>query len=269
MFAEWQPKYAERGIVTFPVRPDSKTPAVKNFLKAGPHASAAWASRPKFRDYLIGLCPGRRNRITVLDVDVADDRVMQEALQRHGDTPVIVGTASGKFHAWYRYDGEPRAIRPWDGLPIDVLGDRNGIRNGQVIVPHSRRPDRTEYKFLRGGLDDLDKLPRMWGVADLKYCASPSILPDDIITERGIVGRVKEGRRDIVLWQACMAQASNARSLDELEPISKSFEENDEAGKLDKAEEIAGVVLPANEDPALPLNPGEETLDEPASHVAA
>src|SRR5947209_16629634 len=49
-----------------------------------------------------------------------------------------------------------------------------------------------------------------------------------------------------------------------LEPISKSFEEDDEAGKLDKAEEIVGVVLPANEDPALPLNPGEETLDEPA-----
>ncbi len=33
-----------------------------------------------------------------------------------------------------------------------------------------------------------------------------------------------------------------------LEPISKSFEEDDEAGKLDKAEEIVGVVLPANED---------------------
>src|SRR6266480_2807535 len=54
-----------------------------------------------------------------------------------------------------------------------------------------------------------------------------------------------------------------------LEPISKSFEEDDEAGKLDKAKEIVGVVLPANKDPALPLNPGEETLDEPASHVAA
>jgi len=54
-----------------------------------------------------------------------------------------------------------------------------------------------------------------------------------------------------------------------LEPISKSFEEDDEAGKLDKAEEIVGVVLPANEDPALPLKPGEEALDEPASHVAA
>jgi hypothetical protein len=56
---------------------------------------------------------------------------------------------------------------------------------------------------------------------------------------------------------------------DDLGPVSKSFEEDNEAGKLDKAEEIVGVVLPANEDPALPLNPGEEALDEPASHVAA
>jgi hypothetical protein len=54
-----------------------------------------------------------------------------------------------------------------------------------------------------------------------------------------------------------------------LEPISKSFEEDNEAGKLDKAEEIVGMVLPANEDLALPLSPSEEALDEPASHVAA
>jgi hypothetical protein len=47
------------------------------------------------------------------------------------------------------------------------------------------------------------------------------------------------------------------------EPVSKSFEEDNEPGKLDKAEEIAGVVFPANEDPALPLNPGEEALNEP------
>jgi hypothetical protein len=56
---------------------------------------------------------------------------------------------------------------------------------------------------------------------------------------------------------------------DKLEPVSKSFDEDNEAGKLDKTEEVVGVVLPANEDPALPLNPGEEALDEPASHVAA
>ena len=69
--------------------------------------------------------------------------------------------------------------------------------------------------------------------------------------------------------RAATAQSKLRELLKLLEPVSKSFEEDNEAGKLDKAEEIVGVVLPANEDPALPLNPGEEALDEPASRVAA
>ena len=54
-----------------------------------------------------------------------------------------------------------------------------------------------------------------------------------------------------------------------VEPISKSSEEDNEAGELDKAEEVLSVVLPADEDATLPLYPGEEALDEPASHVTA
>ena len=54
-----------------------------------------------------------------------------------------------------------------------------------------------------------------------------------------------------------------------LEPISKSPEEDNEASELYEAEEVPGVVFPTDEDAALPLNPGEEALDEPASHVAA
>lgn len=54
-----------------------------------------------------------------------------------------------------------------------------------------------------------------------------------------------------------------------VEPISKSSEEDNEAGELDKTEEVLGVILPADEDAALPLDPSEEALDQPASHVAA
>ena len=53
------------------------------------------------------------------------------------------------------------------------------------------------------------------------------------------------------------------------EPISKSSEEDNEAGELDKAEEVLSVVLPADEDATLPLYPGEKALDEPASRVTA
>jgi hypothetical protein len=54
-----------------------------------------------------------------------------------------------------------------------------------------------------------------------------------------------------------------------LEPISKLSEEDNEAGELDKAEEVLSVVLPADEDATLPLYPGKEPLDEPASRVTA
>ena len=54
-----------------------------------------------------------------------------------------------------------------------------------------------------------------------------------------------------------------------LEPISKLPEEDNETSELNKAEEVLGVEFPADEYAALPLYPGKETLDEPASHIAA
>ena len=53
-----------------------------------------------------------------------------------------------------------------------------------------------------------------------------------------------------------------------LEPISKSPEQDNEAGELNKSQEVLGVVLPADEDSALPLDPGEEALNDPAAHIA-
>ena len=53
-----------------------------------------------------------------------------------------------------------------------------------------------------------------------------------------------------------------------LEPISKLLEEHRDAGELHKAEEVGGVVLPANQEAPLPLEPGKEPFDEPAALVA-
>ena len=53
-------------------------------------------------------------------------------------------------------------------------------------------------------------------------------------------------------------QKSFCRPL--LEPISKSSEEDNEAGELDKAEEVLSVVLPADEDATLPLYPARHCL---------
>jgi hypothetical protein len=46
-------------------------------------------------------------------------------------------------------------------------------------------------------------------------------------------------------------------------------EEDDGAGQLEKTEEVLCVEHPADEDATLSLYPGEEALDELASHIAA
>ena len=43
---------------------------------------------------------------------------------------------------------------------------------------------------------------------------------------------------------------------------------DNQASELDEAEEILGVILPSDEDPALPLNPCEETFDHPSPCVS-
>ena len=50
-------------------------------------------------------------------------------------------------------------------------------------------------------------------------------------------------------------------TLTSLEPISKSFEEDDETGELHEAKEVLRIKLPADKNAALPLNPGEEPFD--------
>src|SRR5262245_66120243 len=67
-----------------------------------------------------------------------------------------------------------------------------------------------------------------------------------------------------------MAAAVLMKSLplhEQLEPISKSPEEDNEASELYEAEEVLRVVFPTDEDAALPLNPSKEALHEPALHI--
>jgi len=53
-----------------------------------------------------------------------------------------------------------------------------------------------------------------------------------------------------------------------LERISKLPQENDEAAELQEAEEILGLVVPAECDSAEALQPGEEAFDFPAAAIA-
>ena len=54
----------------------------------------------------------------------------------------------------------------------------------------------------------------------------------------------------------------------QLEPISKSSEEDEEAGELHEAKEVLRIKLPADKNATLPLYPGEEAFNQPAPGIS-
>ena len=166
-FAEAQQVYADHGIATFPVNAD-KRPMVKHYGRFGLVGSAKIAGR--FADApAIGFMCGKRNGITVLDIDTTDERVLADAVDRHGRTPIITRSGSGHFQAWYRHAGERRLIRPRRDVPIDILGA------GFVVAPPSTVA-KGSYQFIQGSsLDDLDSLPTL--------SDAPTLAPTDFSAE--------------------------------------------------------------------------------------
>jgi Bifunctional DNA primase/polymerase, N-terminal len=188
-FADWQPRYAEHGISSFPVvvNEAGKKPVVKGYLKVGPNLSRQFVFRFPDHDAL-GVSCGPRNGITVLDVDSPDERVLADALARHGATPFVVRSGGGNYQAWYRHGGEKRQIRPWGKeLPIDILG------GGYVVAPPSLGA-RGAYRIIQGDLDDLRRLPRMGGLP-----TPDGVHNADAIGRSNVVG---EGKRNKSLWDA-------------------------------------------------------------------
>jgi hypothetical protein len=209
-FATWQPRYAAHHISTFPVAiiGDRKKPMVSGYLKLDARVSQQLVMRFPDADAL-GFALGIRSRVTVLDVDSPDERVLADALNRHGDTPIVVRSGSGNFQGWFRHNGEGRKIRPFAKEPIDILG------GGFTVAPPSAG-SRRSYEWIAGGLDDLDRLPV------LRNLPSDIVLPE----AKAASTRSDVGRRNDQLWRTCMALARRSTSCAEL--IEKAQKRNEE-----------------------------------------
>jgi hypothetical protein len=211
---DWQALYAAHGIPTFPVHigPDGKkTPLVKHYAKFGLRGSSEIAE--KFAEATgIGFMAGRRSRLSILDVDSSDEGVLARALDRHGRTPVVVRSGSGNWQAWYRHNGEPRLIRPFGDKPVDVLGA------GVVVAPPSQGTKAT-YQFVEGGLDDLDCLPVMLGVAELHATTSGA-------DQQGSGQPVTKGNRNRQLFRYCLKHARHCDDLDALLDVARTYNES-------------------------------------------
>ena len=216
VFGDAQPIYAEHGIATFPVK-ESKAPAVRNYLKMGLDTSRGLVI--KFPDApAIGFATKPRNGVSILDIDTPDEKVLADALDRHGHTPLIARTGSGKFHAYYRHNGERRKIRPWRGVAIDLLGT-----GGFVVAPPSE-VTKGEYRFIEGSLDDVVRLPVLRNL-DLKRIGAA------------------EGERNSQLWRHCMRAGHHVETFDELLDVARTF--NDDCIPPMEDSEVIGVAQSA------------------------
>jgi hypothetical protein len=208
-FEYWQADYAAHGIATFPVefipRADGrldKKPMVSRYNRIGHRASFAIARRyPDARG--IGFMAGRRNGVTIGDVDEVGEKPLQRFLDRHGSSPDIARTASGKHHVWYRHNGERRVIRPERGINVDVLG------NGFVVAPPSHI-ESGRYQFIQGSLDDLRRLPIMQNVPQ-------AALPSPAPTGNPDVAEMREGDgRNNTLFRIVGRGAHHVDDFDQL-----------------------------------------------------
>lgn len=199
VYAQHAQAYADAGLPVFPVNTRDKRPAVRGWQGASAHQARRWAVNARLGESDgLGIVMGKPSGITEIDVDAVGDAWVSAALERFGDTPVVIHTASGKAKLWYRHNGEGRRVRPFNGQPIDVLGD------GFTIAPPSWREDLSaSYAFATGGLDDLQRLPTIRsGALDGSFV-------------RAAQG-VQQGERNASLWRYCMGQA---RSCDDLEAL--------------------------------------------------
>ena len=242
LFSEWQPRYAEVGISTFPVR--EKVPAVRGYLKIGVATSEQLALKFS-NDNAFGFAC-KRNRLTILDVDTNDERVFADALAKNGPTPIIVRSGSGNWQAWYRSSGEPRKVRPDPSKPIDILGD------GFVVAPPSEG-SKAPYEFVEGSLEDIADLPKRVAAphTNLVYNRNtPSLSASSSSLSIGHDGNRakpnetgKEGTRNNELWRAAMMMARQCDSLEQL--MAKTMETNKALPEPLSAEEVLRIVASA------------------------
>jgi len=199
VFADHAPVYADAGLPTFPVDTRAKKPRVKRWQSATLRHSRAWARIPALgaADGL-GMLMGKPSGIVEIDVDAVGTAWVGAALDRFGDTPVVIQTASQKHKLWYQHNGEGRHICPIPEWPIDTLGD------GFSICPPSERDDLgTAYKFLHGSLADIGRLPKI----------RPGAL--ETRSTRAAEG-VQPGMRNDSVWRWCMA---TSRHCDDVETL--------------------------------------------------
>jgi hypothetical protein len=251
IFSDNALSYLDHGLRVFPAGRDTgKKPLIQGWQKLSHHDAIALVD--KFPDANIAVIDG--DRITIIDVD--EPKLLDFAVEQYGDTPIKVQTPSG-FHLWYAANGERRRHRV-GGKKIDLLG-----RGGYGIAPPSVCVGKGEYRFIEGGLDDIDLL-------------SP-ILPDafDTVPVEQVSGKYTDGYRTNKIFAELRKIAGECETIDELEFKASGFNEalldpplseaelNDQVRGVWKLKQEGRLVFPGSRTAIIPLEEGRTLYQYP------
>lgn len=208
-FAEWQPRYAGHGIATFPleISGSQKKPATRGYDRIGLRGSGQLVL--KFPDVdAFAFMAGKRSNVTIIDIDAPDDEgLLRNVLRRYGETPLISRTGSGGFHCYYRHADETRRVRPDPDTPVDFLG-------GGVVAAPPSLGSRGTYRFIRGTLADLERLP---------FIRQDAANTDAAVQEAVRRELVRAGGRNKALMEYLRGQARYADDADALLDVAFTY----------------------------------------------
>jgi hypothetical protein len=216
--------YARYKIPSIPLGED-KRPLVGRFKIAGlsmAQSRAFMQRRPEAT--ALGIPDGRLSGIVRLDIDEHGDDIERAVIERAGDTPFKVRTASNKRHLIYAYNGERRLTgspghsnaRPWPDLKIDLCGD-----GGFSVSPPSRC-NGGEYELLGDVtleqlLENRHSLPTVRGLPERAYVpssAARTVPVNDIAHQPLAEMREGSGRNATLFHALCKVARHLPPSLD-------------------------------------------------------
>jgi hypothetical protein len=244
MFGDYARGYWQRGFNPIPGKvepPGQKVPQIfwKRYQRRRmAEATLGSLERTHVDAPLLMVCTGKVSGLTVVDVD-GDEDDLTWAQQTFGEPRVLVETAGGGYHLWYRSSGEKRAIRV-GGRPVDILGE------GSLATVPGSEIDGALYMFKRGNTDTPRTPIKPTGLALLqaerRSIPSPEMSLGSVTSGKSLV---YEGERDNKLFMYGKERVSAFRpsTLEEREAKFKEFE----ADLLAYNQRVNHPVLPTSQ----------------------
>lgn len=256
IFRSYAPAYFAKGMSVIPLKEKSKIPVMNAWSDFSDHAvpeeiQKQWLQLPA--NHNIGLVLGKQSNIGVLDIDYADDRLIERILSilpKGYDTWKRVGK-KGMVLAFKFNPKVPRAfklISPEHGTLVEYL-----CTGQQVVLPPSIHPD-TKKAYTSNS--------NLWEVVDKLI-----MIPDDLeqqlrnlielegisLSNKGmgsLVEFVPAGFRDSSITQKCGLLAHEVvegkitlkQSIEMLHAINDGFTEQVEGDPMDMDKHVRNLV---------------------------